>query len=254
MGGSHSPGATYAADLVGSVLAHHGVKGMKWGVRKDQEGGVHPLQAAPLHVDAGINSSTKSAAVEVSHLIGDRYGYQITNIKALDKTHAHYDPTYLAFVEDNTLSKANGHSGGTIFVKPTSLTKVLKGAEAGPEYWNAPGTGNVKGLLTHESAHAIFHSDQIVTVGAFGGQKIKGGSIKARDKALKAALKAAAKDGTNIWTASGYAREAGVREELEAEMFSQYHWGTNPPRFVVEWGKTLHQELGVDPTPFKDVK
>lgn len=235
-------------------LVHHGVKGMHWGVRKDREGGVHPSQSSAVNVEAGINKTTKEGAVEVAGLIKDRYGYDIKNVKVLDERHPHYQPEYIAFVEDNKLSSKNGNGEGTIFVAPRNLTKELKAAEEGPFPWNAPGTGNVRGLLTHESAHSLFHSGQTVSVGLLGGQKVSGGNIKARDKALRAAEKAARKDGVTIWHSSGYAREAAVREELEAELFSQYHWSTNPPRFVVEWGKTLHQEMGIDPTPFKEVK
>jgi hypothetical protein len=109
-------------------------------------------------------------------------------------------------------------------------------------------------FLTHESAHYVFHADQKVSKGLLGGPKITGGEIKARDAAMKAAFKAAKQDGASIWGTSEYAQQAGNREELEAELFSQYRWATNPERFVQEWGKTLHQELGLDPTPFKEVK
>lgn len=230
-------------------LVHHGVKGMHWGVRKDRSGGVHPMSAHTVNVEAGIHSTTHEAAVDVANKIHERYGFDINSVKVLDERHTHYDPDFLAFVEDKHLS---GGRQGTIFVAPRDMTKDLKEAEH--DGWNAPGTGNPRGLLTHESAHSLFHSDQNVKVTAFGGQKITGGYIKARDKALAAAQKAAKQDRTNIWMTSGYARHSGYREELEAELFSQYHWMTNPPRFVVEWGKTLHKELGVDPTPFKEVK
>ncbi|QPX71469.1 peptidase [Streptomyces phage SscP1EGY] len=222
---------------------------MKWGVRKDQPG-VYRSVSSTVHVEPGFHKATRDAAVEVAGLISDRYGYQIKNVKVLDERHPYYRPEYMAFVENNFLG--TGQNEGTIFVQPRDMTKELK--EAAADGWNAPGTGNTRGLLTHESAHSVFHSDQRVSIGLLGQQKIKGNSVKARDKALRAAAKTAKQDGQTIWDTSGYARAAGVRDELEAELFSQYHWATNPPRFVQEWGKTLHQELGLDPTPFKEVK
>lgn len=230
------------------ILKHHGVKGMKWGVRNNQEGGFRS-ETSSVNIEPGLHKDTAEAARQVSGLIRNRYGYNIKNVKILDKNHQHYDPDFLAFVEDNKL--AGGRNEATIFVQSKNMNKILKEAET--DGWNAPGTGNTKGLLTHESAHSLFHSDQTVSVGLLGGQKVKGGNIKARDKALKAASKTARLDGQSIWDSSGYARTAGVREELEAELFSQYHWATDPPNFVEAWGKTLHQELGVDPTPFKEV-
>lgn len=230
-------------------LAHFGIKGMRWGVRNDQED-THHSQTSATNIEPGINKNTRAAALEVSSLIRDRYGFDIKNVKVLDKSNPQYHPDVAAYVESNKHS--NGRNEATIFVQSRDMTRVLKRAEA--VGWNAPGTGNTKGLLTHESAHSIFHADQVVSTGVSGKQKISGGDIKARDKALKAAIKEASQKGHTIWDSSGYARSAGVREELEAELFSQYHWATNPPNFVVAWGKTLHQELGLDPTPFKEVK
>lgn len=233
---------------MGSDVVHYGVKGMHWGVRKNRE--VSAGSSSSLNVEPGLHKSTVVAAQEVSSLMGDRYGYEIKNVKVLDKRHPQYDPSYMAFVEDN--KHFGGKNDATIFVSPRNMTRNLRAAERAG--WNAMGTGNMKGLLTHESAHSLFHSDQVVTTTASGKQKVTGGNIEARDKAFKAAMKAAAQDGVTIWDSSGYARAAGVREELEAELFSQYHWATNPPRFVEVWGKSLHQEMGVDPTPFKEVK
>lgn len=239
----------HAVAVLDDVLAHYGVKGMKWGVRKAEDGGFRSESSA-INIESGFHKKTHDAALEVASLMRDRYGYNIKNVKILDERHKHYQPEYMAFVEDNKL--AGGRNEGTIFVQARDMTKELKEAES--DGWNALGTGNTRGLLTHESAHSLFHSDQKVSVGLLGGQKVKGGDIKARDKALKVADKIARQDGQSIWDSSGYARAAGVREELEAEFFSQYHWATDPPRFVQEWGKTLHREMGIDSTPFKEVK
>jgi hypothetical protein len=228
-------------------LAHFGVKGMHWGVRKDDHSG-YRAQTSAVTIDPSIHATTKKAVAEVSGLINDRYGYNIRTVKVLGPGHPEY-PGTVAFVESN--ANNNGRNEGTVFIQARDLTKDLKNTEK--TGWMAPGTGNIRGLLTHESSHSMFHADQQYTSGFFG-PKVVGGNLKARDKALKVALKTAKQDKVSIWDTSDYAKYAGNREELEAEMFSQYHWATNPPRYVQAWGQSLHQELGVDPTPFKEVK
>jgi hypothetical protein len=134
---------------------------------------------------------------------------------------------------------------------PDDIRKELQNAEKGK--WFATGTGNLKGLITHESAHAMFHADQKVKAGFFKA-KVVGSTVGARDRALKAAVQQAKHDGISPLYpghVSGYAAASGAKEELEAEMFSQYHWSPNPPNFIKTWGETLHHELGIDPTPFR---
>jgi hypothetical protein len=143
--------------------------------------------------------------------------------------------------------------GGVIHVATKDLDKNLKHCEH--IGWLAKGCGHTKAFLTHESAHALFHTEDKVKQG-FLAPKLVGSNIQARDKALKVAVKAAKKDGIPrhefVSKVSGYAQSAGLRQELEAELFAQYHWSPNPPRFVQEWGKSLHSELGVDDTPFRE--
>lgn len=228
-------------------LKHHGVKGMHWGVHKEEDAG---SSASGVNVEPGIHKDTRDAAVKVSGLVRDRYGYDVKNIKVLDKKHPLYDPQIAAFVEDT--QNTGGRSEGTIFVNPRDSSKNFKRAE---KYgWHAPGTANPTGLITHETSHSLFHSQQVITKTSSGEQKVTGGHIEARNKALEVAQRAAKRDGQTIWDTSGYARSAGDRGELEAELFSQYHWATNPAKFVREWGETLHKEMGVDPTPFREMR
>ena len=229
-------------------LTHYGVEGMRWGVRHDREG-VHRTSIGSINIEPGFHSGTKKAAIEVSNLMRERYGYNIRNIKVLGPDMPEY-PDTAAYVENNR--KNNGLNEGTIFVQTRDLSKQLHEAEK--VGWFGEGMGNTRGLLTHESAHSMFHADEKVKGGIFTPERIVGGNVKARDKALRAALKVARNDKVSIMDVSGYAQAAGVKQELEAEMFSQYHWSPNPPRFVQAWGQTLHKELGVDPTPFKEVK
>lgn len=231
-------------------IIHYGVKGMHWGVRKGDEVSGR-LQNSSIQIDSDIHPKTKQAATEISQLIGERYGYLIKSVKTLGPDNPEY-PGTIAYVKSNYSNNKSdkGDHSGTIFVQSRDFTETMKTLEQ--MGWMVSGTANVKGLLTHESAHSIFHADQKIINGPFG-QKIKGGNIKARDKALRAALKVSMQDRHSIFDISGYAHNAGVREELEAEMFSQYHWADNPSRAVTEWGRVLHKELGIDPTPFKEM-
>lgn len=236
-----------------SDLAHFGVKGMKWGVRHDRErSGIHRLQTqSPMTVDAKLPQTTKVAAKEVATLMDKKYGFHISALKtmALDPSHPGYHPDMIGYVQNSP-----GKREGVIYVTNKDVRKPLKDAE--DTGWFGEGCGNPKAFLTHESAHAIFHSSQEVKTGFLGSQKVVGGNMEARNKAIKVAVKEAKKAGIPLYAlghhVSGYAGAAGVREELEAEMFSQYHWSPNPPQFVKAWGQTLHRELGIDPTPFRE--
>lgn len=239
-------------------LQHFGVKGMRWGVRKDQPTGGFRLQSSNIAIDSGLHPSTKKAGADVAKLMGSRYGFQITQVKTLGPGHSEYTPGNkgtMAFVEHTP-----GKSGGVIYVKAVDLRKPTATAEKNGFF--APGTGTPTGLFTHESAHALFHASQDRKVSVWTGKvKTTSEHQAALDKSMKEAFKAAKQDGVPMdahglnfaSSVSGYARHAMVHEEIEAELFSQYHWNPNPPRFVKVWGETLHQELGVDATPFREV-
>lgn len=231
-----------------AYLAHFGVKGMKWGVRKDDASGFR-LQSGGPTIDASLHQSTQTSARKVASLMSDRYGFQITSIKDLKVNH----PEEYAYGTVGFVKSTPGQSGGVVFAKPGDLRKDLKGAE--DNGWFAEGTGNVSAFLTHEAGHALFHAEQ--SYKGIVRKKVVGGNIDARDKALAAATNQANRDGIpaheQIARVSGYAAASHSREELEAELFSQYHWSPNPPPFVKAWGETLHQEMGLDPTPFRKV-
>jgi hypothetical protein len=237
--------------MTSSELIHYGVKGMKWGVHKEEET-FSRAPAKPMEVDPRVHNSTRDGAIETSRLMNDRYGYSLGAVKVLDKNHPHYEEgkNALAFVENN--QKTGGSNDGTVFVQGRDMRRELK--ESADEGWTADGTGTVQGLITHESAHAMMHSNLTITTNSRGKQKVTGEHTKARDKAWAVAERVGRQDGYSVWDVSDYARTSMERGEIEAELFSTYHWGTNPPRFVQEWGKALHKEMGVDPTPFKEVK
>ena len=111
-------------------------------------------------------------------------------------------------------------------------------------------------MVTHEAGHALFHADRVEKGGLLTARRVVSAHQDARDKALMAASERAVRDGISpndvVGSISGYAKSAGTREEIEAELFSQYHWSPRPPAFVQVWGQTLHQEMGVDATPFRE--
>jgi len=228
-------------------LVHYGVKGMKWGVRNDERGGYRLQTAGPI-VDSNIHASTKAAGQKVAALMASRYGFQISSIQTIGPDHPEYQYGTVGFVKATP-----GKRGGDIFVRDHNLRKELKDAE--DLGWFAKDCGHEHGLLTHESAHALFHAEQQVKNG-FLGPKVTGGNIKARDRALDASSKVAERAGISpfqfLSKVSGYAEASGTREEMEAELFSQYHWSPNPPPFVKVWGETLHREMGIDSTPFRE--
>jgi len=231
-------------------LAHFGVKGMKWGIRKEDEPtGILALQASKsLTIDPKVPKPTQAAAKEVASLMDKRYGFHISDIRLMDPKEPGYSPDMVGYVKPGVRGQ-----GAVIHVGTKDPHKDLKHCEH--VGWLGEGCGNTKAFLTHESAHAIFHVDDKLKTG-FLAPKLVGANIQARDKALKVAVKAAKKDGVSrsnfVAKVSGYAQSSGNRQELEAELFSQYHWSPNPPKFVQEWGKTLHNELGVDDTPFRE--
>lgn len=240
-------------------LEHFGVLGMRWGRRKGSDSSskgkptyeptVDPIAlGSPIkNMDKTIHTSTQNAAHEVAAMLKSRYGYEVTSVVAIEDKRKFKN--YLAYVEGNAAG-GNAKSKGTIHVQPRDLNPQLKKAE--DSGWFGAGAGNVRSVMTHETAHSMFHAEEVYRRG-----KVTGGSYDARQKALEAAKKTANTDGVKTRdlakNISGYARASMWVEESEAEMFSQYHWSPNPPKFIKVWGETLHKEMGIDPTPFREV-
>jgi len=250
-------------DSTDDFLEHYGVKGMHWGVRNEyqphprrrhgsQSGRQNGFRLQTIHptMADGLDPTTVSAANQVADLMSTRYGFRINEVKNLNADR----PDEVARGTAAFVANTPGKSGGIIYIKTGNLNKEFDG----PPGWMAPGTMNTRGLLTHESAHALFHAQSKRKTSFWTGQTtVTGGFQAARDKAFSAAGEQAQKDGISPYQflshISKYAEYSGNREEAEAEMFAQYHWGTNPPNFIKVWGQTLHQEMGIDPTPFKEV-
>lgn len=230
-----------------SELAHHGVKGMHWGIRKEDDvaGRFQSPDSGP-NIDPRIHPTSQDASREVSRLIQERYGYKITNVHAIAPGHPEYENGTLGYVQNNGSKKPEG----VVYVALRDTRPEMKAAEKAG--WVANGCGTPTALLTHEAGHAIFHSRERYNRKGH----IVGGDKEARVKAGHAMFDEANRKGIPdelvISKVSGYAHSAGNHEEIEAELFSQYHWAKNPPSFVKVWGETLHNEMGIDGTPFRE--
>jgi|SRR5687768_2320015 hypothetical protein len=230
-------------------LVHYGVKGMRWGVRKDDDvaGRFQSVGESPK-MDSRVHVVSQQAAREVAALIQERYGYKVREIKAIAPGHEEYSRGTLGYVANNGKQKLEGD----IYLAIRDPTREMKASEK--TGWVGKGLGNPIGLITHESAHAIFHSREKYDENG----KVVGGEKEARMKALQAMVDEAQRKGISehrlLEKLSGYAASSHGHEEIEAELFSQYHWHPKPPSFVTVWGQTLHAEMGIDPTPFKERK
>lgn len=228
-------------------LIHYGVKGMKWGVRNDDDvaGRFQPVGSGPK-IDPKVHPASQEAAREVSRLVQERYGYTVKEVKSFGPGHPEYESGTLGYVQNNGKSKPEGD----IYVSVDDPRSKMKDSEK--VGWVAKGCGNPTAFLTHEAGHAIFHSREKHDRKG----NVVGGNREARIKAGQAMFEEADRSGMSdqklLNKISGYAETSGTREEIEAELFSQYHWRTNPPSFVKVWGETLHKEMGIDPTPFRE--
>lgn len=230
-------------------LVHYGVKGMHWGIRKADEssGNPHPVGSGPK-IDPKVHPASQEAARQVAALIQERYGYTVKEVKSFGPGHPEYEHGTLGYVQNTGNSKPEGD----IYLSVDDPRRKMKASEK--VGWVAKGCGNPTAFLTHESAHAIFHSREKYD----SKGNVVGGNREARTKAAEAMIKEAERSGIPehmlLGRISGYAATSGTREEIEAELFSQYHWSTNPPSYVKVWGETLHKEMGIDGTPFRETR
>lgn len=243
------------------ALEHFGVPGMRWGHRKTDSApaqtysptvDVAALKSPITHMDPIIHTETQDAAHQVAGMLSQRYGYDVTSVRAVPQTKQFKN--YIAYVESNPDAK-NGAGKGTIFVQPRAMNAEMKKEEGSG--WFGRDQGNMRAVMTHETAHSMFHAEEKFVKTGFLKGKWEGGEKAAREKAWIEAEAAAIADGIKKNQVrskiSGYANYSMWHEETEAELFSQYHWMKDPPRFVQVWGETLHNEMGIDPTPFREV-
>lgn len=246
-------------EAIDKVLAHHGTKGMRWGVRK--EGEIGSSRAKGLeHFSAGQARSMQNIA---SHM-EKSYGYKVDEFALFTNPNEHFSETknriYLAMVAP----KKKGDLRNVIHVSndPKYKAEVVRGEKMG---WFPPSGGKfVEANITHETAHGLFHSNDASGKGVTKNKDVMIAPL--RQKAWEKAEAQARKDGDissqdryqahyeMAGKISKYAHSSPFIEEHEAELFTSYHWNPNPPKFVDAFMSDIHSSMGIEVQPFSGRK
>lgn len=247
------------------ALAHFGVLGMRWGHHK-----LELMTPDSTHIEPRIPGSdhfppvTADAVNAVNKKLTESYGFSLTHVVPMTPREGTNTMAYV-----HLRARAGVH---VLHVQPgEGLAATAK--ELSDKGWLAPsGDHPVEALFAHESAHAMLHQATMpeprirdLFIAPVPHQPY----LKARGKAWDAAKKQAIADGDaeqphglkrlykpSVVTqmaskVSGYAHYSYFSQEIEAEMFSTYHYGPNPPRFVDAWMKEMHQQgFGKEVPPF----
>lgn len=245
------------------VLAHHGVKGMRWGFRKDKSPTVfdHTVQS---HVDGlqHFPTDTANAVASIADNMSNAYGFKITRVEPIEKKSRMF-----AYVESANKGENVIHIQNSTALK-ADLDKCVKDG-----WFVQSGSHSMESLMTHEAAHSIFHSANLEGKSRKEIRNAEQPIASARDQAWKKAVDQGVKDGDAQRLKgfkglikehpqyqlqrklSGYAYNSLFLEEAEAEMFASYHWSPNPPRFVDAYVQSIHHDLGYgDIQPFSGRK
>jgi hypothetical protein len=238
---------------VEDFLAHYGVQGMRWGVRK-----ARPESGPPIKGLEKFPGDTAAAVTSVSDKMSKAYGFRVSEVIPIEGSKQH---KYFAWVD--------AHSGGlnTIHLNPTpNYKKELE--DRIKSGWFPPAGGHpIEANLTHEAAHSMLHTTDIRGKSFVGRLKVNQPIEDVRKRAWRKATDQAAADGLIRQPksflgplshpevripklVSRYANSSLMLEETEAEMFSSYHWNPNPPKFVDAFVSEVHKSMGVDVQPF----
>lgn len=241
------------------VLQHHGVKGMHWGIQKE-----NITSTNSVHTIKGLDQFTPTHAKSiktVSKKMNSAYGFKIDEMIPLSKKEEKRG--YIAYVGAITKGKNVIHMDTNPKLKNTLDNLEKKG-------WLVNSNGHsIESNLTHESAHALFHTSSTSAWGfkvspsridhmresAWNKAKIQ--ALKDGDVEKHTGLKKLIKPSLDTQLASKiskYAESALFIEEAEAEIFSSYHWGSNPPKFVDTFMNDIHKNLGKEVKPFSGRK
>jgi len=261
------------------VIKHHGVKGMRWGHRKEYLTSTTSSSRGSSTVSTqrrsgGGSSSTvlgsehfsksnSTSMNDVAQKINKSYGHKIDEYIPIDHT-KRSNKRLFAFVD---MRNKKGHTIVHVTDNPKFREELLKCQKRG---WFVPTDSKhaISANITHESAHSMFH--QINTEGKSfkEARKVKEPIAHMRDSAWKKAEEQARKDGDVVSKRfrpdgaqyqmaeklSKYAHGSLFIEEHEAELFTAYHWSKNPPKFVDAFMNDLHKNMGVEVKPFSGRK
>jgi len=248
------------AEVVADILAHHGVKGQKWGIRKESESSTEESTRAK-----SLEQYSKSQAAAMNSVavkMEKAYGFKVDEFALFNTPEAKkYFPDtdknhYLAMVAP----KKKGDTRNVIHVmnNPNYKTLLDTCEKVG---WFPPSGGRlIEANITHEAAHGFFHHNDASGKGVTREEHAAIAPL--RRQAWGKAHNQAIVDGDitshDMYTGhyqmagkiSKYAHQSPFIYEHEAELFSAYHWSPNPPKFVDTFMNDIHESIGKNVQPF----
>lgn len=241
-------------------LVHFGVKGMRWGVRKEYQATSSTRSNSNI---PGSEHFPKIQAVSMNNVaekMNKAYGLQIDEFIPLDKNQ---EKRGIAFITAQTKGTNIIHMN----IRP-DLVKVIKENQDKGWFVSSIKGREIESVLTHESGHALFHSVNVEGKGYLGRVRAKSPIDNIRINAWIKASEQARKDGDVVSKRfrpddpiaqmskklSKYANSSIFFEEKEAELFSAYHWSPNPPKFVDVFMNSIHNDMGKNVQPFSGRK
>jgi hypothetical protein len=247
--------------VVDDILEHYGMKGMRWGIRKEYV----PVSSGNRKSTqiSGSNNFSKTQAVSMNNIaqkMNKAYGLKIDEFKPLE---SRLEKKAFAYVEST-------NNGKNVVHVTTRSDVVKKLQECEKDGWLIPSIEGreIESLLTHETAHTLFHSVNVEGMGAKERWKARESMNSMRKSAWQKAEEQARKDGDVKSKRfrpdfpmeqlnkkiSKYASSSLFIEEAEAEMFSAYHWSPKPPKFIDTFYSDIHSQMGINVQPFSGRK
>ena len=173
----------------------------------------------------GLDPDTAWRINVVTAALGDRYGPRISHAEWMPLG---TDPDVIAGMDDK----------GTLYVNPFKLNErtLVRAVAKGN---TAHGDDTIEGVITHEYGHRLLKGPVLPRLVA-----------DAKADAWEAAYANGYSDEAPVIAAELSRYAASDPDELEAEMFSNYHFGGDDrPPWVIAWGKELDYRLGLGHPP-----
>jgi hypothetical protein len=248
------------------IIEHHGVKGMRWGHRKQYETTTNTRIRKTKSVPGSEKFKKADAASmnDVAKKMQNAYGHKIDEFVPIDHNKEKHIFAYVTL-----------NNKGTDVVHVTDSPRFRSDlAKCQKEGWFVHTAPNhrIEANITHESAHSLLHSRNVEGKGFVARVKAPEPIEPMRKSAWAKAEEQARKDG-DVVPLKGIKRITGDRpefqmakkiskyahsslfiEEPEAEIFTAYHWSPNPPKFVDAFMNDLHSNMGVKVQPFSGRK